>query len=171
MARGQLGGALDDAGWALELARESGDRQNLDPTLAFGARVLLAADRVAEAGELLDELLAAVGGGLLKPELGVDLAVDLVTLGHSATELDDVLPSRWLDATRAFAGGDPIRAARIYTEIGSRPDEAYARLEAARQLMVAGHAVEANGQLALARSFYREVRASAHLAEAMRSSN
>jgi hypothetical protein len=69
LARGRLGKALDEAGRALALARESGDRQNLDPALAFGARVLVAADQTADAGKLLDELLATLGGRLLKPEL------------------------------------------------------------------------------------------------------
>ena len=81
LARGQLAGAREDAGRALTLARESGDRLNLDPALAFKARVLLVSDQAAEAGKLLDELLATLGGGLLKPELGVDLAVDLVAAG------------------------------------------------------------------------------------------
>ena len=135
LARGQPGKALEDADRALALARDTGDRLNLDPALAFGARVLLAAGQVAEAGKLLDELLATAGGRLLKPELGVDLAVSLVELGRPVEALDEVLPSRWLDAARAFAGGDPARAARIYAEIGSRPDEAAARLAAAHRLL------------------------------------
>ena len=73
LARGQLAGAREDASRALALARESGDRLNLDPALAFKARVLLATDQAAEAGKLLDELLATLGGCLLKPELGADL--------------------------------------------------------------------------------------------------
>src|SRR5919108_5845643 len=77
LARGEAAAALEDATRALELARESGDPQNLDPALAFAARVLLAADRAAEAGKLVDELLAGLGGRLLNPDLGVDLAVDL----------------------------------------------------------------------------------------------
>ncbi|HEV3463896.1 MAG TPA: hypothetical protein VG846_07930, partial [Actinomycetota bacterium] len=135
LARGQLGGAMEDAGRALALARESGDRLNLDPALAFKARVLVATDQVADAGKLLDELLATLGGGLLKPELGADLPVALVALGRPVEALDEALPSRWLDAARAFGAGDPARSARLYAEIGSRPDEATARLAAARRLL------------------------------------
>jgi hypothetical protein len=62
--------------------------------------------------------------------------------------------------------GNPRQAAEIYATIGSRPDEAYARLEAARQLIVAKQAVEANTELAIAFAFYREAGASAHLAQA-----
>jgi hypothetical protein len=114
---------------------------------------------------LVDELLAGLRG-LLKPDLGVDLPVDLLELGHDTTVLDSLLPSRWLEAARAFCERRPQRAADIYATIGSRPDEAYARLEAARQLLAAGHALEANAELAIALTFYREVRATTHLEEA-----
>jgi hypothetical protein len=77
--------------------------------------------------------------------------------------LDGALPSRWLDAAQSFVAGDPRRAADIYAAIGSRPDEAYAHLEAARQLTVVGNAVEANTELAIAFALYREAGASAHL--------
>ena len=165
LARGQLGGAVEDGRRALALARESGDRLNLDPALAFGARVLLAADQAADAGKLLDELLATLGGGLLKPDLGVDLAVDLVDLGRPVEALDEVLPSRWLDAARAFAGGDPARAAKIYGEIGSRPDEAAARLAAARRLLL-DRPAEGRTELDRAMAFFREAGATASLEQA-----
>jgi tetratricopeptide (TPR) repeat protein len=168
LARGDVDGALQDSVCALELARESGDRQDLDPALAFGARTLLTANRTTEAAQLIDELLGNLGGRPLKPDLGVDLAVDLLALGHDAKALDSVLPSRWLEAARAFVAGQSRQAADIYASIGSRPDEAYARLEAARQLLAAGHALEANTELAIALAFYREVRATTHLEEAKR---
>ncbi len=165
LARGQLGQALDDAGRAVALARDTGDRLNLDPALAFGARVLLAAGREAEAGKLLDELLATLGSRLLKPELGVDLAVSLVELGRPVEALDEVLPSRWLDAARAFVDGDPGRAARLYAEIGSRPDEAAARLAAARRLLPTRPA-EGRVELERAITFFREAGATASLEQA-----
>jgi DNA-binding SARP family transcriptional activator/class 3 adenylate cyclase len=165
LARGQLAGAMEDAGRALALARESGDRLHLDPALAFEARVLLATDQVAEAAKLLDELLATLGGGLLKPELGADLPVTMVALGRPVEALDGVLPSRWLDAARAFTAGDPARAAKLYAEIGSRPDEATARLAAARRLLTARPA-EGRVELERAISFFREAGASASLEQA-----
>jgi DNA-binding SARP family transcriptional activator len=165
LARGQLAGAREDASRALALARESGDRLNLDPALAFQARVLAATDQAAEAGKLLDELLATLGGGLLKPELGADLAIDLVELGRPVEALDGALPSRWLDAARAFAGGDPGRAARIYAEIGSRPDEATARLASARRLLPTRPA-EGRVELERAIAFFREAGATASLEQA-----
>jgi DNA-binding SARP family transcriptional activator/class 3 adenylate cyclase len=165
LARGQPGAALEDARRALALAREAGDRLNLDPALAFGARALLAAGQEAEAGKLLDELLATLAGGLLKAELGVDLAVAMVALGRPVETLDGVLPSRWLDAARAFAGGDPARAARAYAEIGSRPDEAAARLAAARRLLPARPA-DGRAELERAITFFREAGATASLEQA-----
>jgi hypothetical protein len=127
--------------------------------------VLAAADQPADAGKLLDELLATLGGRLLKPELGVDLAIDLVELGRPVEALDEVLPSRWLDAARAFAGGEPGRAARIYAEIGSRPDEAAARLAAARRLLPSRPA-EGRVELERAIAFFREAGATASLEQA-----
>jgi hypothetical protein len=127
--------------------------------------VLLVSDQAAEAGKLLDELLATLGGGLLKPELGVDLAVDLVALGRPAEALDDAMPSRWLDAARAFVDGDPGRAAKLYAEIGSRPDEATARLAAARRLLPTRPA-EGRTELERAIAFFREAGATASLEQA-----
>ncbi|HYY77599.1 MAG TPA: BTAD domain-containing putative transcriptional regulator, partial [Actinomycetes bacterium] len=62
LARGELEVALEDADRALDLARESGDPQHLDPALAFAGRALLAAGRADEADKLLDELLGGLGG-------------------------------------------------------------------------------------------------------------
>jgi tetratricopeptide (TPR) repeat protein len=165
LARGQLAGAREDAGRALALARESGDRLHLDPAPAFKARVLLTTDQAAEAGKLLDELLATLGGCLLKPELGADLPLGLIALGRPVEALDGALPSRWLDAARAFAGGDPGRAAKLYAEIGSRPDEATARLAAARRLLPTRPA-EGRVELERAITFFREAGASASLEQA-----
>jgi class 3 adenylate cyclase/tetratricopeptide (TPR) repeat protein len=166
LARGQRENAHKDCQHALELARASNDPQNLVAALAFGARMLLLAGRSAEAGRLVDELLEHLPGRLLKPELGVDLPICLVELGRPVEVLDGVPPSRWLEAARAFVTGEPELAAELYATIGSRPDEAYARLKAAHQLMVANRAVEANTELAIAFTFYRKVGANAHLAEA-----
>jgi len=166
LARGELAAALEDGERALALARESGDPQNLEPALAFGARVLLAADRDPEAGKLIDELLAGLGGRLLNRDLGVDLAVDLVELERPAEVLEAVPPSPWREAARAFVGGDPGHAAKVYAEIGSRPDEADARLAAASLLLGAGRLAEGRTELDRALAFYREVGATAHLATA-----
>jgi hypothetical protein len=63
-------------------------------------------------------------------------------------------------------GGDPGHAAKVYAEIGSRPDEADARLAAASLLLGAGRLAEGRTELDRALAFYREVGATAHLATA-----
>jgi hypothetical protein len=166
LARGEVDAALEDGWRALALARESGDAQNLDPALAFTARSLLAAARPVEASELVGELLTSLQGRVLNPDLGVDLAVDLAQLRQPAEKLDQVQPSPWLAAAHRYLTGDPARAAEIYAEIGSRPDEAYARLHAARTLFANGHSAAATNELGLAVAFYGEVDASTYLAEA-----
>jgi DNA-binding SARP family transcriptional activator/class 3 adenylate cyclase len=166
LARGDTAAAVADSSAALELARASGVPQNLDPALAFATRALLAAGQPQEAGPLLDELLKTVDGGLLRPEMGIDLPVAMVELGYPVEALDGVLPSRWLDAARAFVAGDARRAAQLYAAIGSRPDAATAHLAAARQHLAAGQTSTGKSALAATLAFYREVRASAYLQEA-----
>jgi hypothetical protein len=78
------------------------------------------------------------------------------------------VPSHWLEAARAFVAGDAERAAGLYAEIGSRPDEADARLEAARRLARTGRTERMTRQLEAAAAFYREVGASAHVEEVER---
>jgi len=173
LARGQLDAALEDAAAALDLAREAADPQSRNPTLAFRARVLLAAGAAGEAEVLAEELLAGVRGSLLGPDVGVDLAVVLAELGHPPGVLDTlaVPSSPWLEAAGAFVGGDPGRAAQLYQAVGTRPDEADARLAAARVLLAAGRSTEAESQLRAAGAFWQEVGASGRLqqADALRS--
>ncbi|HKF00588.1 MAG TPA: hypothetical protein VKG45_16855, partial [Actinomycetes bacterium] len=138
-----------------------GDRPNLEPALAFAGRALVSAGRVQEATELVDELVHGFGHGLITPVLGVDLPSILVALDYPATVLAGSTPSLWLEAARTFVAGDPGLAARIYAEIGSKPDEAYARLEAGRRQGEGGQA-----DLEAALAFYREVGASAYVQEA-----
>jgi class 3 adenylate cyclase len=157
LAGGRLDDALADARAAHDLAVAARDPQDLHPTRAFLARVLLAAGRRAEAREVADRLLAGLGGGIvLGPDLGADLGLVLAELGVPVAALDrrGLAPSPWLAAARALAGGDPLAAAAAYADIGSRPDEADARLAAARRLAAAGRADEAAAQLAAARAFH-----------------
>jgi tetratricopeptide (TPR) repeat protein len=155
LAGGRLEAALEDARAAHDLAREAGDPQDLHPTRAFLARALLAAGRRQEAAEVAERLLEGLGGGVLGPDLGADLGLVLGDLDIPADALDrrGIPPSPWLDAARALAAGDPLAAADRYAAIGSRPDEADARLAAARLLARLGRPTEAGAQLAAARAF------------------
>jgi DNA-binding SARP family transcriptional activator/class 3 adenylate cyclase len=166
LARGETDAAMADSVAALELARASGEQQDLDAALVFGARALLACNRGEEAVPLVDELLKTVDGRLLEAQLGSDLPVALAELEYPVEALKGVLPSRWLDAARAFVAGDARRAAQLYAAIGSRPDAATAHLVAAHKLLAAGETSAGRSELAAAIGFYREVGASARLQEA-----
>ena len=173
LARGELAGALQDGAAAVEFARATKELQALWPVLAFHAHALLAAGRVGQANGQASELVAVVaeeGLRLTDPDWSGELAVVLQALGRGA-ELVELLapmatPTPWLRAAAAVAKGDFVQAAELYAEIGSRPDEAFARLRAAQQLVAGEQQIEASKQLQQALAFYREVRASAYLREA-----
>jgi hypothetical protein len=76
------------------------------------------------------------------------------------------MSNHWLEAATDLATGDPQRAAEFYGRIGSLPDEAFARLQAARHLLGAGRQAEGRAQLQRALAFHRRVKASAHVREA-----
>ena len=157
LATGRLAEALEDAGAAHALAVQARDPQDLHPTRAFLARALLAGGHRDEAAAVAGRLLAGLdGGGALVPDLGADLGVVMAELGIPAATLDrlGIPPSPWLTAARALAAGDPLAAAATYAAIGSRPDEADARLAAARLLGQRGATAEATEQRAAARAFY-----------------
>lgn len=174
LARGQVAAALEDAEAAYALAAEVADPQALNPTRCFLARALLAAGREDEAREVAAGLLEGLRGSLLSPELGVDLGVVLASLDLTPEgeppdlEALDIPRSRWRDALEAFLRGDAVRAADLYATIGSKPDEAHARLEAARALLAAAgpSTPEGEDQLNSALAFYRQVAANAYLVEA-----
>ena len=110
--------------------------------------------------------------GLLvsNPDWAGELAVVLHTLGRGAELLEPLgrltTPTPWLQAAGAIARGRFDRAADLYAQIGSVPDEAFARLQAAKQLLAAGRRAEGTAHLQRVVAFYREVQASAYLREA-----
>jgi class 3 adenylate cyclase len=172
LARGELPGALADATGAVEFAVERGEPQLLLPALALQARALLASGRVEEAGARADELLATLaehGAQAATPYWPGELAVVLLGLGR-AGELVELAatvstPTPWLRAAAELAAGNFAQAADRYAELGLSPDEAYARLRAAEQLLAAGRRAEGTTQLQRALAFYRQVRAAAYLRE------
>jgi tetratricopeptide (TPR) repeat protein len=172
LALGDLAGALADATGEVELA-ETMSNEVLQPALALRAHVLLAAGRIQEAATTVSQLLAVLGerGTLVSnPDWSGQLAVVLHTLGRG-TELLELLgplttPTPWLQGAVAIAHGRFDRAADLYAQIGSLPDEAFARLQAAKQLLATGRRAEGTTQLQRVVAFYREVQASAYLREA-----
>jgi hypothetical protein len=95
------------------------------------------------------------------------LAAVLTELGRSS-KLETVVKNgtvstRWLDAISAYASGAFEEAADVYAEIGSVPDEAFARMRAAEALADGGRRAEADAQLQRALAFYRSVGATAYI--------
>ena len=170
LARGHLSVAVEHARTVLESARLIEDPQMLNPALAFAAAVALRTGKVEAADALANELLAGQAeheGALMGAEWPVDLAIVLAALGRgselAALAATSKRSSRWLEAATAFATGDPQRAADLYAQIGSLPDEAFARLQAARLMLGAGRQAEGRAQLQRALAFHRQVNASAHV--------
>lgn len=171
LARGDGEGALEDAEAALEFARKTAEPFNLFPALALHSRA--SAERAPEQAEAsVAELLDGLAAGqpfwgawslpdLLEGAAGEERLVELRRVLDSATPR-----SRWYDAVSAAIGGDFVRAADLYAEIGSRPDEAVARLRAAEQALAAGDDVRARDQLADALAFFGQAGARAHMRNA-----
>ena len=172
LARGDLRGALQDADVGLELARLAKEPQLFYPLLAFRARALLAAGREQESDTEANQLLAMLAQqGVLPtaPDWSGDLAVVLQALGQGA-ELVELLadaktPTRWFQAAAAVAAGEFQRSADLYDQIEAQPHAAFARLQAAEQLVGAGRRAEANAQLSRALALFRKVSATSYLRE------
>jgi hypothetical protein len=168
LARNDIEGALSDAAEALAQARVSNEPQMLYPALAFCARALAAAGDEKEASRQADELLAEWGSKQNQFPASswvVDLAYALELLGRQA-ELPDAAmdgTSSWLVAASAFARGEFDVASECFAAIGSRPDEALARLRAAQMFAESGSDTDAFDQLEQAVVFFREVDGAAYL--------
>jgi tetratricopeptide (TPR) repeat protein len=131
LAREQLVEALDDAESALESASRTRDIQVLYPALAFRARALLTAGQRSRAVPSVDELLARLDPADVLPGFLAwpDLASVLFDLGRGNELVEwaaNVDSSRWLEAAKAHAGGELLRAAELYAEIGAAPEQAFA---------------------------------------------
>ena len=156
-ARGDLSAALQEDDAQVEFSRDL-DPQSLYPSLSYSAFLNALAGKRETAAERLEGLLRLWRDGqnvMFDPS---ELAFAAVLLGREADFLaaaDAAHPTRWLEAARAFAAGDYVQAAELFSEIGSRPNEAYARLAAAD---------EANVRRAL--EFYRSVGAQLYIARA-----
>jgi tetratricopeptide (TPR) repeat protein len=169
LARGDTEGAWEDARAALEFAREIGEPWNLFPALALHARA--AAESAPEqVDRSVEEFLASLTTS--QPFWGAASLPDLLAAADPAhqAELRPRLdaaspPTRWYDAARAMIDGDFVAAANIYAEMGSQPDEAVARLEAAKRSSSSGDG-HGGGELARALAFFRGVGARAYVREA-----
>jgi class 3 adenylate cyclase/tetratricopeptide (TPR) repeat protein len=171
-ARGNEEESLADSSRALDLARGAQDPQVLNPALAFHSRLLMASRRRSEALPFVDELVERLGAGsssflsywmsplvVVLTELGRQSVIEMIAANAT-------ISTRWLEAAREYATGEYSDAADIYADIGSVPDEAFARLRAAAALIEAGRRAEADAQLQQALAFYRSVGATGFIREA-----
>jgi class 3 adenylate cyclase len=171
LARGDLKGALDDSEKGFDLARLAKDPQVLEPALQFRARALVAAGDIEAANELLEEHAIIERAEKVLPisALSVDLPVVILATGRTNEFLEVVsrgaAPTAWISAAVALVKEEFSGAADLYAEIGSLPDEAYARLRAAGQLVPEGRRTEADAELQKALAFWRSVGATAYVQE------
>jgi hypothetical protein len=171
LARGDREAALVDAVRGTEAARLADDPQSLHPALAFEARARVAVGDHARAHALADELIDRWRSqGVRPPHESVDGAWALRELGRTDEFIEVLERARsqtpWHDAARRIATSDLAGAAEGYREIGSVPDEAFARLRAAEELVRAGKRSEADRQLRLALPVFVQLGATAWAAEA-----
>jgi len=172
LARGDIDAAVGDARRGADLARMTKDPQIVHPIFAFQARAECAASNMPAAKETAAELLAAWSrDGLLHGQQeSVDGAWALTELGWTDELLAAIerAPAHtlWHEGARRIGSGDFAGAAEIYAEIASVPDEAYARLRAAEQLIDSRRRAEADAQLRLAMPVFAQLGATAWQADA-----
>jgi class 3 adenylate cyclase/tetratricopeptide (TPR) repeat protein len=172
LARGDTAGSVADAAAALEIARAAKEPQMLFPALAFSSRTLFESSHRDDAVALADELLSEWSGSsaTVASFWTADLATVLATLdrGSDLIEVAEGVraKTRWLEAATAYVGGEFERAAQLYAQIGSLPDEAHAHLQAAAGWVEAGLRADADRELAQALAFFRRVRADAYVGAA-----
>ena len=170
LARADSEGALTDARAALAFARETGESWDLFPALAFHARAA-AESAPGQAEASVAELLSVLEAG--QPFWGAASLPDVLAVAGAEQRaqlrslLDAARPAtRWYEAAHAVIDGDFVRAADTYAAMGSRPDEAAARFEAAKRSSANGAHQAEEVELARALVFFRSVDARAYLRQA-----
>jgi class 3 adenylate cyclase/tetratricopeptide (TPR) repeat protein len=171
LARGDADGAVRYAEDALATARAAAEWQALYFTLAQGAYVSTAVSDGGRASALIDELLESLRARVLVGFAVINLpsaAIAAVRLGR-AGELVAALAGHprtpWTEVVEAYARGRYPRAAEILQAIGSRPDEAAARIRAGEALLAEGARAAATEQLERSLAFWRSVGATAYVRE------
>ena len=157
-ARGDIGAALEEDAFQVRLSHDL-DPQAAHPSLVYSSFLHATAGERETASARFDELVRLWSDGLQRVTFNPsELAFAAVLLGRQRDFLalaDAARSTRWLEAARAFARGDYLHAAELFSEIGSRPNEAYARL---------AKGDDANVRRAL--EFYRSVGATFYIARA-----
>ena len=163
LARGDGASALEDAAEAMRESRDARDPQLRYPARAFAARAEVAAGSPEAGAELAVELLRDWSASRDYPasSWAVDVAYALEPIDRGgelvAAARDVPVMTRWLAAALPYATGDFAGAATAFHVVGSRPDEALARLRAADALELDAREDEARGERARAIRFFDRV--------------
>ena len=171
LARGDAAGAVRDAERALELGRVVADPQAVYFVLPACAYVFAEAGEqeraIPPARDLIDALKRGVDVQFAVINFPIFAAVtcDLGLLEEAVDALNTYPETPWTEVVRAYGAGDFAGAAEILHRIGTRPEEAEARLRAAEQLLGEGRRAEADEQLQQALRFYRAVGATRYVGE------
>jgi tetratricopeptide (TPR) repeat protein len=171
LARRDDEGALDDGRRAIAAGRVANEPVSLSDALGFLLRAEVELGRTADAQETAEELLSyltrGVGGTCMAP-LRLAWAAASLGLAAEARGALNALPpyGRWLESARLVLDGRYGHAADLFVEIGSLPEEAYARIRAAERLTGEGRSQEADAQLQPALAFWRSVGATRYIREA-----
>jgi hypothetical protein len=172
LASGDSAGAIDDVERALAAGLLLGETQASYFVLAASTHVYSLASRHEQAARRADELLKALNRGVplgfaaINLPLFASAAIGLGLRRELVDGLSEHPETPWTEAARAYLTGDFVGAAEIFRRVGSKPDEAEARLRAAEQLIAEDAPEEADEQLQLALHFYRSVGATRYLAQA-----
>jgi predicted ATPase/class 3 adenylate cyclase len=171
LGKGDAAGAIRDAENALAYGRSVAELQALYFVLPACAHVFAVASEHDRAIPLAHEFLQALRDGVPMQFAVINLpafasaALRLGLAGELLDALAEHLQTPWTEAVRAYAQGDYVTAAEVLKRIGTKPEEAEARVRAAEQLAIQGRRSEAEGQLRQALELYRATGA-AHYASA-----
>jgi hypothetical protein len=163
---------MADSQRSLDLARRAKDPQVLLPALAVATRVSLELGRTEESeatGLELTRMAAEYRGGA-----NTNWALIVSTVASRVAGLVEVIRAQlqadldnpWAAAALAVLDERYEVAAGILDQMGDVADQAYARLLASEQHVVAGRQAEANAELSPALAFYRSVGATRYIRQA-----
>jgi tetratricopeptide (TPR) repeat protein len=161
-ARGDVEGALVDWRRSVELARDTGDPQEVLPQLGEAAEGLerhgfaseartLATEVVEVARRHPDDAVWALPFGFLFSRVAIGFEHEL------REAVADAPPWPWKELAFACLDRDFVRAADMWAKGGSPTWEARLRLRAAEELIETGRRAESEEQAAKALDFYRSV--------------
>ena len=147
---------------AVELARDTGDPQEVLPQLGEAAEGLERHGFVAEARTLATEVVEVArrhpGDAVWALPFGFLFSRVSIGFEHELREaLADAPAWPWKELAFACLDRDFVRAADMWAESGSPTWEARLRLRAAEELMETGRRAEGEEQAAKALDFYRSV--------------